>query len=199
MTIPAATLLDRAGRPGEMAGIGPIDPALARDLAAAAARTRRSTWCLTVTDAEGHAIGHGCARPAPDARHTSRAHRQKPGRAGGADPPGGPAFALIQAGEPGPPSGYGTWRLTTGVLGQPDMIIAVGPIPAGDCDHRHEAKRHDPGVLLRHLAQVRHATCTGPGCRRPAERCDFEQNIPTKRAAGPACAMGTRPADMITE
>jgi hypothetical protein len=64
MTIPAATLLDLADRPGEMAGIGPIDPALARDLAAAAARTRPSTWCLTVTDAEGHAIGHGCARPA---------------------------------------------------------------------------------------------------------------------------------------
>jgi hypothetical protein len=28
LTIPAATLLDRAGRPGELAGIGPIDPDL---------------------------------------------------------------------------------------------------------------------------------------------------------------------------
>ncbi len=50
MTIPALTLLDLADRPGEMAGIGPVDPDLARDLAAAAARTTRSTWCLTVTD-----------------------------------------------------------------------------------------------------------------------------------------------------
>ena len=48
-----------------MDGIGPIDPDLARDLAAAAARNPRSTWCLTVTDRHGHAIGHGCARPAP--------------------------------------------------------------------------------------------------------------------------------------
>jgi hypothetical protein len=42
-----------------MRGIGPIDPDLARDLAAAA-RNPRSTWCVTVTDSQGHAIGHGC-------------------------------------------------------------------------------------------------------------------------------------------
>ena len=39
LTIPLATLLGLADRPGEMTGIGPVDPALARDLAAAAART----------------------------------------------------------------------------------------------------------------------------------------------------------------
>ena len=44
-------------------GIGPVDPDLARDLAGAAARSTRSTWCVTVTDQDGHAIGHGCARP----------------------------------------------------------------------------------------------------------------------------------------
>ena len=65
LTIPLATLLHLADRPGEMTGIGPLDPDLARDLAAAAARTARSTWCVTVTDQDGHAIGHGCARPAP--------------------------------------------------------------------------------------------------------------------------------------
>jgi hypothetical protein len=72
LTIPAVTLLDLAGRPGEMAGIGPVDPDLARDLAAAAARSARSTWCVTVTDSRGHAIGHGCARPAPAASHGER-------------------------------------------------------------------------------------------------------------------------------
>ena len=65
LTIPLVTLLHLADRPGEMPGIGPLDPDLARDLAAAAARTARSTWCVTVTDQDGHAIGHGCARPAP--------------------------------------------------------------------------------------------------------------------------------------
>src|SRR5580693_9238057 len=50
LTIPLATLLHLANRPGAMTGIGPLDPDLARDLAAAAARTARSTWCVTVTD-----------------------------------------------------------------------------------------------------------------------------------------------------
>ena len=90
LTVPAITLLDLANRPGEMSGIGPIDPDLARDLAAAAARSPRSTWCVTVTDSQGHAIGHGCARPAP----ASRGHRGKrdtPGVSGGPDPhPAGP-------------------------------------------------------------------------------------------------------------
>jgi hypothetical protein len=182
LTIPAPTLLDLAGRPGEMAGIGPIDPDLARDLAAAAARDPRSTWCLTVTDSQGHAIGHGCARPAP-ARTTNRG---KQGPSGGPDPPGGPRFTFIPANQPGPPGGYGTWRFSTGVPGQRDLLIGIGPIPTGECDHRHQAKGHDPGVMLRHLTQIRHATCTGPGCRRPATNCDFEHNVPYE-AGGRTC------------
>jgi hypothetical protein len=65
LTITLPTLLDLAERPGELGGIGPIDPALARDLAAAAATNPKTTWCVTVTDQQGHAIGHGCARPEP--------------------------------------------------------------------------------------------------------------------------------------
>jgi hypothetical protein len=182
MTIPAPTLLDRADRPGEMGGIGPIDPDLARDLAAAAARNARSTWCVTVTDSQGHAVGHGCARPAP----ASTAKRHKQDMSGGPDPPGGSLFTFTPAGQPGPPGGYGTWRFSTGIPGQRDLLIEIGPIPTGDCDHRHQARGHDPGVMLRHLAQVRHATCTGPGCRRPATHCDFEHNVPYE-AGGRTC------------
>jgi Domain of unknown function (DUF222) len=190
MTIPATTLLDRAGRPGEVARIGPIDPDLARDLAAAAARNPRSTWCLTVTDSQGHAIGHGCARPAPAA---SRSGRPKPGTPGGGPgPPRRPRFTLTPAGQPGPPGGYGTWRFSTGIPGQRDLFIAIGPLPTGDCDHRHQANGHDPGVLLRHLTEVRHATCTGPGCRRPAATCDFEHNTPYE-AAGRTCLCNGNP------
>ena len=72
------------------------------------------------------------------------------------------------------------------------MIIAIEPIPAGHCDHRHQARGHDPGVKLRHLAEVRHATCTGPGCRRPAGRCDFEHNIPYE-AGGRTCLCNGNP------
>jgi hypothetical protein len=195
LTIPVTTVTGLAGRPGELGGIGPIDPDLARDLAAAAARNPRTTWCVTVTDTDGHAVGHGCARPEPA---SGRAKRHKPGPAGGHDPPCGPGdpeqprFGFTPAGPHGPPGGYGTWRLSTGQPGQRDLIVAIGPIAVRECDHRHQAKGHDPGVLLRHLTQVRNATCTAPGCRRPAVQCDFEHNIPYE-AGGRTCECNTGP------
>jgi Domain of unknown function (DUF222) len=203
VTIPEATLTRRADRPGELAGIGPIDPDLARDLASAAARNPRSTWCVTVTDGQGHAIGHGCARPAPAIGHGSarpapasdqrrRAKRDKSGAPGDPDPPGRARFSFTPADQPGPPGGYGTWRFSTGIPGQRDLLIDIGPIPTQGCDHRHQGRGHDPGVMLRHLAEVRHATCTGLGCRRPAARCDFEHNIPYE-AGGRTCLCNGNP------
>jgi hypothetical protein len=50
LTVPLANLLDLADRPGEISGIGPVDPWLARDLANAAAANPETTWCITVTD-----------------------------------------------------------------------------------------------------------------------------------------------------
>jgi uncharacterized protein DUF222 len=188
LTLPVTTALGLADRPGELAGLGPIDPDLARDLAYGAARNPRTSWCVTVTDSLGHAIGHGCARPAP-ARFTDR---HKPDTPGGPDPPGRPSFTFTPTGEPGPPGGYGTWRFSTGIPGQPDMLIKLEPIPTDGCDHRHQAKGHDPGVMLRHLTQIRHATCTGPGCQRPATRADFEHNIPYE-AGGRSCLCNGNP------
>jgi len=92
-----------------MDGIGLIDPALARNLARAAAGHPRTAWCVTVTDPDGHAIGHGCGRPEPAAARTDR--RRQPGSPGGPDPPGaapeggGPGFAFTAARPHGPPGG----------------------------------------------------------------------------------------------
>ena len=177
---------------GEIPGIGPVDPWLARDLARAAARNPKTTWCVTVTDDQGHAVGHGCARPEPksDARR-----RDKPGKHGPPDGPGPPrgtsdtaepGFSFTGASQHGPPGGYGTWRLSTGVGGRPDLLVALDPISTQDCDHRYQAKGHDPGVKLRHLTQIRYATCTGPGCRRPSAQADFEHNI-AYEAGGRTC------------
>ncbi len=84
LTIPLSTLLHLAERPGELAGFGPVDPPLARDLAAAAAVNPQTTWCVTVTDTHGHATGHGCARPEPKNRTRPAGH----------DPPAGPSAGL---------------------------------------------------------------------------------------------------------
>jgi hypothetical protein len=164
-----------ADRPGELSGLGPVDPWLARDLARAAAQNSKSTWCLTVTDDQGHAIAHGCARPEP------RSHRQR------ADPGArdGPRFAFEATADPR------TWRLHIPGPG-PDLIVTIDPVTTDPCDHRHEASGHDPGVKLRHLSQVRHATCTSPVCRRPAAQCDHEHNIPYEEG-GRTCLCNTGP------
>jgi len=191
LIVPLATLLDLADRPGEIPRIGPVDPWLARDLAAAAARNPRTTWCVTVTDKDGHAIGHGCARAEPKSQARRRDKPDKPGLRGPDQPAGardgaGPGFSFTASGQHGPPGGYGAWRLHTGTPGQRGLIVTLDPIPVGDCDHRYQAKGHDPGVKLRHLSQIRNATCTGPGCRRPSVQADFEHNIPYE-AGGRTC------------
>jgi hypothetical protein len=180
LTVPLATLTGLADRPGELGGLGPVDPWLARDLAAAAARKPSSTWCVTVTDEHGHAIGHGCGRPQP------RNHAKRAG-------PGPPGFRFTPASQDGPPGGYGTWTLRTPGNG-PDLTVTLDSLTTDPCDHRHQASGHDPGVKLRHLSQIRHATCTSPICRRPASQCDFEHNTPYETGgrsclcnAGPKC------------
>ena len=147
LTVPLGTAAGLADRPGELAGLGPVDPWLARDLAAAAARNPKTTWCVTLTDQHGHAVGHGCARPGP------ASHRK---RAGPGPPPGGAGFSFTPASRDGPPGGYGTWRLRTPGPG-PDWIVAIDTLDTRNCQHRHESRGHDPGVRLRHLSQVRHA------------------------------------------
>ena len=141
---------------------------------------------------DGHAIGHGCARPEPKGHIRRNEKRKKPGSPDGRDPPREtgtrvkPGFTFTGTGEDGPPGGYGSWRLSTGTPGQPDLIVALDPITTEDCDHRYQARGHDPGVKLRHLSQIRHATCTGPSCRRPSTQADFEHNTPYE-AGGRSC------------
>src|SRR5690348_11148167 len=197
LTVPLATLLGLADRPGELPGLGPVDPWLARDLAAASAANPKTSWCLSVTDSRGRAAGHACARPEPASHARNRTHPPPGGTGpppGGTGPPDGTAstgFTFTRAG-PGAPGGDGTWRFTTGVPGQRAWILTIDPIPAGDCDHRYQAPGHDPGVKLRHLTTIRHATCTGPMCESPSGRADFEHNIAYEKG-GKTCLCNTGP------
>jgi len=133
---------------------------------------------VTVTDEHGHAIGHGCARPEP------KNHKKRAGR-------GPPGFTFTPASRDGPPGGYGAWRLHTPGNGL-DLLLTLDPLTTQDCDHRFESRGHDPGVKLKHLSQIRHATCTSPICRRPASQCDFEHNTPYE-AGGRTCLCNAGP------
>jgi hypothetical protein len=68
LTVPAATVLDLADRPGEISGTGasgPADAETCRQLADALARNPAARWCITVVDRAGRAVAHGCARAGP--------------------------------------------------------------------------------------------------------------------------------------
>ena len=177
LTFPLATLLGLAERPGAGHGLGPLDPALVRDLAAIAARSPHSQWCLTITDSQGVAVAHGCAKPARTRKN--RAGRSPASR----DGPVGWAFTPTD--DPGPPGGYGTWTLT--LPGGREFTVKLEPIPVTDCDHRHESRGYQPNDTLRHLVQVRDGTCTFPPCSRHARESDFEHAVPYDKG-GRTCA-----------
>jgi len=197
LTIPLLTFPGLAERPGMMSRTGPVDPDLARTLAAAAARNPDSTWCITVTGTGHRPVAHGCGRPPPRNRKRGRGRRGaaqtgEPARDGPAWEPGGGH---------GPP-GTGTIRLniaaltgnTTGTgAGAGELEFAMENL-AGPCDHSHQAAGHDPGVKLRHLTGILNQHCTFLTCRRPHRQSDYEHSTPFDKGGrtclcegGPVC------------
>jgi hypothetical protein len=221
VTVPLVTLQGRAARPGDNRLLGPLDPGMARDLAAAAARSPSSRWEVTVVDDQGYAVGHGVARPGRGLRHkpqppspaswslpawvnvtvTEDLLRQLAARApaprSGA-PPGDWDLAPRRGSTPGKPrakddplDGYGTWTLA--LPGGRDLIVRFDVVPTHACDHRHQVNAYEPGERLRRLVQVRDHECTFPPCSRPARESDFEHAVPyDKGGRTDACNAGAR-------
>ena len=201
LVLPLATLLGLAERPGESHGLGPLDPDLCRELAIVAIGSPWTRLCVTVTDSEGIAIGHGCAKPAQlgpasprpgtragldlpaqvnltitAARLTELTRTGPPGAPCASGPPGQPPWSFTRASDSGPPGGSGTWPLIL-----PDgrqFTVALEPMPTYECDHRHESHAYQPNDRLRHLVQIRDYACTFPPCNRHARESDFEHALP---------------------
>jgi Domain of unknown function (DUF222) len=155
LTLPLDTWLGRSDAPGHCAGYGPLDAADSRDLAAALASRAGNKWCLTITDAGGNPVLHGCSRtgPSPGRRRARSA----------ASPRDGPT---------------GTFTLTS--------------LTGGNCDHSWETRAYRPSPALRHLIEIRHATCVFPGCRRPAVQCDADHTVAYQRG-GRTCLCNLAP------
>jgi len=177
LTLPLATLLGLAERPGAGHALGPLDPALVRDLASSAANSPDSELCVTITDGEGVAVAHGCARPTRPKKSSPPASRD--------GPQGLAPWALTLRDEPGPPGGYGTWTLT--LPDGRDLTVKLLAVPVSDCDHRHESHGYQPNDTLRHLVQIRDGTCTFPTCSAHARESDFEHAVPYDQG-GKTCA-----------
>jgi hypothetical protein len=208
LVIPLVTLLGIGNRPGESHQFGPLDPALCRDLAATAARSAATRLCVTVTDHDGIAIGHGCARPRQPARQARQFNRQilaaLPARVNltipltdlksPAEPRtsrGSPWDFTARTDDPGPPGGCGTWTLT--IPGGSEFTVRLEPVPTFACDHAHESHAYQPNDTLRHLVQVRDGDCTFPPCTRHARESDFEHATPYDKGGRTcACNAGAR-------
>jgi hypothetical protein len=167
--IPFVTAGGYEQRLGEARGLGVLDPALARRLAEAAARHPGSKFCVTIINDQGQAIGHGCCKPRKR-RGYRKGQRDGP-------PPVSSAFALAPRDAPGPSGGFGSWLLTIPGTGR-ELTVDLHPVPNGQCEHRYESSRHDPGDLLRHLVSVRDGKCGFPACSRHASESDFEHATP---------------------
>src|ERR1700685_106178 len=117
--------------------------------------------------------------PAPATVPQAPRHRLPPtGGPPAPPPPPGPPGPLRP---PGPPV--------------PDWLrgLTFATLETSDCTHLRQSRGYQPSPSLRHLIQVRNPTCTGPGCRRPATRCDLDYVIPYDRS-GRTCECNLHPA-----
>jgi hypothetical protein len=110
---------------------------------------------------------------------TAADHACLPGR----HPPPGLASPAT-AGGPAPPP---TTPLTP--------LIPLIPVARGPCDHAHAEIGYHPSRKLQHLIRARSATCTAPGCRRPAARCDLDHTVPWDQG-GLTCECALAPSCM---
>jgi hypothetical protein len=218
VTVPLATLQHQADRAGDSPLLGPLDPELARQLAAAAARSPHSRWEIIVTDESGYATGHGITRlprgTKPPPQPPGRARTALPARVNitvtetflrqlahhhQARSGAPPDYAVKRTPRPGaPPAAWdlrpkkpGTWSLT--LPGGRQLTVRFDVVPTHDCDHRYQTSAYQPGDRLRRLVQVRDHQCTFPTCSRPARESDFEHALPyDKGGKTDACNAGAR-------
>jgi hypothetical protein len=162
----------------------------------------------TVTDLDGIAIGHGCARSLRRGKHLVDGERGRPADVPArlnltitaarlvelarlTGPPGRASWGFTRDTDPGPPGGYGTWTLTL-PTGR-NLTVELRPVPTFDCDHRYESHAYQPNDTLRHLVQVRDGHCTFPTCSSHARESDFEHATPYDKGGRTcACNAGAR-------
>jgi hypothetical protein len=182
-TVPLTTWLGLAGGPGEAAGYGHLDAAASRDLAAAITASPGSRWCLTITSPDGHAIGHACARkghppPGPVPPGPVPPGPAPPGSAPPGTGPPGPHTGPAPPGT-GSPGSPGRHSAPPGTGNLPWLAgLKINWLETGACGHARETFAYQPSPSLRHLLKTRDRTCSFPGCRRPAARCDDDHTIP---------------------
>jgi hypothetical protein len=139
-----------------------------------------STW-LGLTAQPGEAAGHGPLDAATSHDLANRLARQP-----------GNHWCLTVTSPDGRAIGHGCARTgPPGTTGPPGQRAGLGSDPyvwlagvkirwleTGACGHARETRAYQPSPGLRHLIKTRDRTCSFPGCRRAARRCDDDHTIP---------------------
>ena len=73
------------------------------------------------------------------------------------------------------------------------LKVTLIPVARGTCDHGQQEPQYRPSRRLRHLVMARNATCTAPGCSRPATVCDQDHTIAYGSSGGIACECNLAP------
>ena len=73
-----------------------------------------------------------------------------------------------------------------------ELTLTVRPLAAGDCLHQRRSGGYQPSPALRHVVIVRQRTCSFPGCRCPAARCDQDHTV-SYAGGGPTCECNLAP------
>lgn len=206
LTMPLSAWLGWTQSPGEVPGSGPLDAADSRTLAGLLARNPANRWCVTLTNRAGHPAAHACTRPGPRPQPdpgTSARPGAPPGPGPRAGPGDGPSHtgpsgdSLPATGPPDTrPSGTGPPATTTPPATQPPdwlRTLTFATLETQDCTHAKESRGYQPSGSLRHLIEIRNPTCTAPGCRRNATRCDLDHITPYDHG-GRTCECNLHPA-----
>ncbi|HEY0717335.1 MAG TPA: DUF222 domain-containing protein, partial [Streptosporangiaceae bacterium] len=158
-------------------------PARPQPLAALINLTMPLTSMLGLADDPGVVAGFGPV-DAPLARHLAARAATSPRT----------RLCLTITGDDGRATGHGCvpGPATLAHLPGGGLTVTIEPLAQGTCDHRHQEPRYQPSRALRHLITARNPTCTAPGCRQPATRCDLDHTIPYDQD-GRTCQCGLAP------
>jgi hypothetical protein len=179
-----------SGGPGGPDGPGPAPrpgPDTGPSLAALVTITIPLTTYQGRSDAPGEAGGYGIL-DGDDARDLAAAAARHPRTRWCVTALNPDGTAAAHACLPGrhPPPGIGSPQYPL-ILKSPLIPIARGP-----CDHARAETGYHPSRVLQHLIRARSATCTAPGCGRPAAHCDLDHTVPWDQG-GRSCECNLAP------
>lgn len=196
------TLNGTGPEPGDLSWIGPVIPAQARDLAAAAAADPGCAWRLIITDDQGRAIATTTLR----ARRARRARRAVTARSPGlvsevtitiaqsmaaALARSGPNLAnLANLARHGQLASVLAAAIPAANRAAAEAAAAAAADAAvGGCAHAMAVPGYRVPDRLRRWLTTRDRTCRHPGCRTPATRCDLDHTLAYDRG-GRTCPCG---------